>query len=173
VAAIDNLADPERYPGISANLCESLLMLRPEGQRSSLGVAVTWSRAFMPEPPEARRVVRLDQEVFDVAAGLGARLRSLPGPRVDRFFGFVQELRGQPTPHDPRPSGEVRFSLLDKEEEEIIARADLNAEDYAVAGEAHLASDPVKFKGILYRLPRLNRIEQIADFARFLFDEGS
>jgi hypothetical protein len=166
---IDELADPARHPGVSANLCESLLMLRPTGERAYLDVSATWSRAFPPDTREPRREVRLSQDVFEIAEALAPRLRSVPKPRIDRFYGFVDELRGQPTPHEPRPSGEVRFTLFDKEEE-IRAKADLTAEDYAVAGAAHLASDLVSFKGILQRLPRLNRIDSVTDFERVRLD---
>ncbi len=38
---IDDLADISRHPGISANLCESLLLLRPAGERSSLNITVS------------------------------------------------------------------------------------------------------------------------------------
>jgi hypothetical protein len=162
---LDDLADLARHPGISANLCESLLMLRPAGERAYLGVSVTWSRASLPPTREAQRETQLRQEVFEVAEALAPRLRSLPAPRVARFFGFVDELRGQPTPNDPRPSGEVRFTLFDQEEE-IHAKADLKPEDYAVAGAAHLAGDLVSFRGILHRLPRLNRIDRVSDFER-------
>lgn len=167
--SLGDLADPARHPGISANLCESLLMLRPNGERAFLGVSVTWSRAFLPPNRGGEYEVQLRQEVFQVAEALAPRLRSLPEPRVDRFFGFVDELRGQPTPTEPRPSGEVRFALFDQDEE-IHAKADLSAEDYALAGAAHLASDLVSFKGILQRLPRLNRIDRVTDFERVRLD---
>ena len=38
---IDDLADISRHPGISANLCESLLLLRPAGERSYLNITVS------------------------------------------------------------------------------------------------------------------------------------
>jgi hypothetical protein len=160
---IDDLTDTTRHPGISANLCESLLFLRPSGERSHLEVSVSWSRALLPEGRRPRSEIQLRQEVFEIAEVLAPKLRSVPEPRVDRFFGFVDELRGQPSREDPRPSGEVRFTLFDHGEE-IRAKADLGAEDYASAGEAHLAVRLVSFKGILQRLPRLNRIDQVTDF---------
>src|SRR5262249_37714812 len=43
-ARADDLLDQTRNPGISANLCESLLMLRPSGNRASLTVSAAWSR---------------------------------------------------------------------------------------------------------------------------------
>ncbi len=160
---IDDLEDQTRHPGISANLCESLLLLRPTGERAFLNISASWSRALAPTEGGWRREVQLTQEVFEVAEGLAPRLRSAPRPKVDRFFGFVDELRGQSSVGSRKPSGEVRFVLFD-EGEELRAKADLNADDYALAGSAHLSSEIVSFRGVLARLPRLNRIDSVADF---------
>jgi hypothetical protein len=160
---IDDLIDTVRHPGISANLCESLLLLRPTGERSYLNVTVSWSRTLLPQSRESQREVPLRQDVFDVAEGLASRLRSVPEPRIDRFIGFVDELRGQPLPDLGLPAGEVRFTLFDQGEE-IRAKADLYEDDYSIAGQAHLAHRVVSFKGILERLPRLNRIHEVTDF---------
>jgi hypothetical protein len=169
-AQTDELVDSSRYQGISANLCESLLALRPAGDRAYLGVSVTWSRGYMPASGERRQEIQLHQDVFELAEALAPRLRSLPQPRVDRFFGFVDELRGNPGLSEPRPSGEVRFTLFDQEEE-IHAKADLSVDDYAEAAAAHLETALVSFKGILQRLPRLNRIDNISDFKRVHLDD--
>jgi hypothetical protein len=168
---IDDLTDTTRHPGISANLCESLLLLRPAGERSLLNITAARSRALMPDRRESNREVLLRQEVFEIAEVLAPKLRSVPEPRVDRFFGFVDELRGQPLPDIGSPAGEVRFTLFDQGEE-IRARADLNQTDYAVAGRAHLANEFVSFKGVLQRLPRLNRIQDVTDFQIVDFDDG-
>jgi hypothetical protein len=168
---LEELADVSRHAGISANLCESLLLLKPTGERAYLTVSATWSRVFLPPTRELRRDVQLRQEVFEAAEALAPRLRSLPQPRVDRFFGFVDELRGTPGPNEPRPSGEVRFTLFDQEEE-IHAKADLNVTDYAEAIAAHAVTELVTFKGILHRLPRLNRIDNVTDFRRVRLDDN-
>jgi len=168
---IENLAYTSRHPGISANLCESLLLLRPTGERSYLNITVCWSRALLPESRESKREVQLRQEVFDVAEVLAPKLRSVPEPRIDRFIGFVDELRGQPLPDIGLPSGEVRFTLFDQGEE-IRAKADLDEMYYSFAGHAHLASRVVSFKGVLERLPRLNRIRDVTDFKIIEVDDG-
>jgi hypothetical protein len=168
---IDDLADISRHPGISANLCESLLLLRPAGGRSHLNISVSWSRAFLPDSRESNIEVQLRQEAFDVAEVLASKLRSLPEPRIDRFFGYVDELRGQPLPDVGLPSGEVRFTLFDQGEE-IRAKADLDEMHYSDAGHAHIASRVVSFKGVLERLPRLNRIKDVTDFQIIDFDDG-
>lgn len=160
----NDLLDPTRNPGMSANLCESLLLLRPTGDRATLTVSAAWSRALLPDSREPARQVKLAQEVFELAEVVAPRLRTAPKPVPARWIGFVDVLRGQPSQGDSRPSGEVDFTLFDDEQGEIHARGVLNADDYAIAGAAHLASDVVQFKGILRRLPRVSRVDSIMDF---------
>jgi hypothetical protein len=113
----------------------------------------------------------LRQEAFDVVEVLAPRLRSVPELRIDRFFGYVDELRGQPLTDIGSPSGEVCFTSFDQEEE-ICARADLDEMHYSVAGRACLASRVVSFRGVLERLPMLNRIKDPTDFQIIEFDDG-
>jgi hypothetical protein len=167
----DDLLDPKKNPGLSANLCESLLMLRPNGDRSSLTVSVAWSRAFLPDSREPSRQVHLAQDVFEVAEALAPRLRTAPKPRPSRFLGFVDVLSGQPSRDDHRPSGEVDFTLFDDEQGEIRARGVLNTDDYATAAAAHLVSGVVAFKATLRRLPRISRLDNITDFERVEFED--
>jgi hypothetical protein len=111
--------------------------------------------------------------MFEVAEALAIRLRSRARPHRARFLGYVDGLRGQPTENDPRPSGEVDFTLFDDEQGEVPARGVLNADDYALAGAAHLASDVVAFKAILRRVPGISRVEGITDFERVVFARES
>ena len=170
-ARADDLLDRTRNPGVSANLCESLLLLRPSGDRASLTVSATWSRALLPESREPARHVQLSQTVFEIAEAVAPRLRTAPQPRLSRFLGFVDVLSGQPSQDDPRPSGEVDFTLFDDEQGELRARGILNANDYATAAAAHLASDVVAFKAMLRRLPCMSRVDHITDFERVQFHE--
>lgn len=170
-ARADDLLDQTRNPGISANLCESLLLLRPGGDRATLTVSATWSRALLPESRESARHIQLPQVVFEVAEAIAPRLRTTPVPRPARFLGFVDVLSGQPSRDESRPSGEVDFTLFDDEQGEIRARGILNADDYATAAAAHLASDVVAFKATLRRLPRVSRVDNITDFERVEFED--
>jgi hypothetical protein len=167
----DELIEPTRAPGLSANQCESLLLLRPTGDRASVLVTAIWSRALLPSSRESSRMVQLDQDVFGLAEALAPRLRSTPQPRPSRFIGFVDALRGQPSPDDPRPAGEVDFTLFDDEQGEIHARGNLKTDEYAKALEAHAVSDPVSFQAILRRLPRVSRVDSINDFERLRFED--
>ena len=67
----------------------------------------------------------------------------------------------------------MRFTLFEQDEE-LHARADLSVDDYSEAIEAHRTSRLVTFKGILQRLPRLNRVDNVTDLALVVFkEEGS
>lgn len=169
--AIGERLEPTNTPGLSANLCESLLLLRPSGDRASIIVSARWSRALLPASGEPGRRVQLNQEAFAVAEALAPRMRAQPQPRPARFFGFVDALRGQPSPTNLRPSGEVDFTLFDDEQGEILARGVLSTEDYATALAAHAVSEPVSFKAILRRLPRVSRLDAVTDFERLQFEE--
>ena len=161
------LADLTRHPGLSANFCEVLAMIRPEGERSYLSIAATWSRAYLPELAAGQDGANAKKLLTSLRHWdrncVHCRRREL-----DRFFGYVDVLKATST--DPRPSGEVRFVLFDKEEE-INAWAPLNPEDFQKAGQAPLTTDLITFTGILERLARGNRIKDLADFEALEFDQ--
>jgi hypothetical protein len=77
-ARAGDLLDSSRNPGVSANFCESVLMLRPAGDRSNVSVSVAWSRFMMPLAGEPSRRVQLSQAVFEVAEAIAPRLRTPP-----------------------------------------------------------------------------------------------
>lgn len=167
----NDLLDLTRTPGMSANLCESLLLMRPGEDRACLSVSMAWSRAFPPpHGQQFNQKVELHQAAFDLAEALGFRLRMTPEPHRSRFLGFVNVLGGQPSHLDSRPCGEVDFSLFDEEQGLISARGLLNPTDYAIAAAAHLESGAVSFKATLRRFPRLSRLDDLTDFQRILFD---
>ncbi len=138
-------------------------MMRPDGDRSTLTVSAAWSRSLLPNAKNPNLQIVLRQELFGVAEELAPRLRSVPQPKSGWFFGYVKELCGQSTVEESRPAGEVRFILFDQEQE-FQARADLSVNDHAKAVDAYRISKPVQFKGILHRLPRMNRIEVVEQF---------
>ena len=108
---VDDLADRSKYPQLSANFLEAMLLLRPAGDRSSLRVSVDWSRAVASPVGSPRRTdVQLWQECFDVAENLAPRLRAVPEPVVETFVGFVEVLRGQADPNG-QMAGEVVFLI--------------------------------------------------------------
>jgi len=170
---VDDLADLTKYPHLSANFFEAILLLRPSGDRSILRVSVDWSKAVLPpEGEQQRKVVQLRQECFEAAEYLAPKLRAVPVPALETFVGFVEVLRGQAGP-DGTMAGEVVFSITLDGGELIRARADLSAPDYQIAGDAHLKHEPVYFRAYLIRAPRNNRVERMTSFRRLESPAGS
>jgi hypothetical protein len=167
------LTDTTKHPGISANFCEALLLLRPSGDRSFLGVSSSWSRVLPVE--DARRMraeVELRQEAFEAAEQLAPRLRPDPSATEDRYVGFVEELRGGLAPEGSGPSGEVWLSVHE-DGDFVRARVNLSVAQYAIANAAHMAGELIRLRGLLRRLPRSREIESVTEFGLIDPDDPS
>jgi hypothetical protein len=162
---VEALLDPAAgEPVLSANLCEGLLEMTPEGEGSALTVSADWART-LPPPADAGwpRSVRLSRERFPQIEALASRLRPTPAPQRQTFLGLVEGLNGRPNAAGG-VEGEVWLTLLDPEGETVRVRADLNAADYKAAVEAHLRALPVTLQGVLRRGARVARIEEVTEF---------
>src|SRR6202042_440936 len=60
--------------GVSANLCDALVMMKPAGDESCLDVQVTWSRARPHLPVDVPRSVSFPHEQFAVIEEVGRQL---------------------------------------------------------------------------------------------------
>ena len=171
---LNKLTDTTQHPGLSANFCEALLLLRPCGDRSFLGVSASWARVL--PIPESRRLVQseveLRQEAFAAVESLAPALRPDPSPREDWYVGFVEELRGGSAPVDRGPSGEVWLSVFE-DRDFIRAKAHLTVDQYVIANTAHMRGEMVRLKGVLRRLPRAREIGKITEFALLDPTEGT
>ncbi len=154
----------EGEPVISANLCEGLLDMTPEGDGSTLTVSASWARSL---PPPATlplpRVVRLRQETFPLIEKLAGYLRPDHRPQRQALFGFVDTLNGRPNA-DNQMEGQVILRLVDAESDTIRARTDLNATDYHTAWQAHGGNQAITLEGIVRRVGRLFRLDQVTGF---------
>lgn len=165
--SFEDLSEESKYPMLSANFCEALLMLRPDSG-SSLDYFmfdVSWSRAFPPPIRYDRSSIRLDNECFDVAEHLAESFRLSPDSESGMFIGFVHAMKGQ-ADESGRVSGEVVFRLLQQDDPtSLLAKADLDAADYQIAGAAHLDGRAVACNAILLRGTRFSRLTEISDLA--------
>src|SRR4051794_19980343 len=73
--------------GISANLCDALVMMKPPGDESRLDIQVTWSRARPPRPRGVPRSVSLPQEHFPLIEEVGRQLRTRPTAQREPYRG--------------------------------------------------------------------------------------
>ena len=162
---LDSLLNPvEGDPVISANLCEGLLDMTPEGDGSKLTIAASWART-MP-PPAALPlpgVVSLRRETFGRIETLATRLRPVHAPQRQMLFGFVDTLNGRPNA-DGQMEGEVILRLVDLENDTIRARTNLNVNDYHTAWLAHNPPQPVILEGVLRRTGRIYRVDDVTGF---------
>jgi hypothetical protein len=149
-------------PPLSANLCEGLLEMIPQGEDSSLTVSVRWDHTF-PQHPEPRQSVRLRHEFFGRIEALAARLRPSPPTQPTNVCRWVGTLDGRPSPEGQR-EGPVTLQLLLPEGETIRARADLSAADHHTAWLAYERNRVVMLQGILRGPVRAARIEEASGF---------
>lgn len=173
VMAIDS-DDPESLlhpvpnsPMVTANLCDALLRMQPDSENASLSLSVAWASSR----PVARTLLQpvlFRSEHFPAIARIYKELRPEPASHAALFLGQVDELRGH-IGESARREGEIRLSLLN-EDEIVKARANLTAEQYALADQAHMQARKISVTGILDRGPRLSNLREVGEF-RILSEE--
>jgi len=125
-------------PIISSNLCEALARFEDESLKNSVEIGVTWA-ASIPKPPEEKQVsvVRIQHDYFPRIEEVRRELRSNEQHLEDVFIGTVERLDGEMGP-DGKRSGEVVFSILTSEGEQVRVKANLSSGQYADADKAHM-----------------------------------
>ena len=144
-------------PLISSNFCEALTHFEDTSLKNSVDIGITWA-ASIPRPDDEpeNSVVRVQHDYFSRIEEVRRELRSNEKHMEDIFIGTVERLDGE-MGDDGCRSGEVILSLLLPEGEQVRARTNLNAEQYAKADEAHMTDGTyVKVAGKLHpgRQPR-------------------
>lgn len=153
---------------VSANLCDALVEMQPQGDRSLLQISVVWARNST-FPTGIGRVVELRKEYFNDIERIGQSLKPIIQPQRDTFAGHVVELRGVPG-NDGRPEGVVDVVIMTPEGTTLRAAIQLGADDYAKACNAHRDHHPISVNGLLHRGRRMHRIEDAQDFVDLTLD---
>jgi hypothetical protein len=149
-------------PPLSANLCEALLEMTPEGEESVLDISLRWDHNH-PPGDGLPQIVRLRRDLFGRIEALAARLLPTPSPHRQTFVGRVETLEGRPNP-DGQREGAVTLQILLPEGETSLARAELNAADHHTAWLAYERNQLVMFQGVLRGAIRAARIEDVGEF---------
>jgi hypothetical protein len=158
------LQQAEDEPIISANLCEALLDLAPEGEGGSLRISARWCRTLPLGEETLPTTVRFRQEFFRRIEYLAGRLRPALTARRQVFVGVVEALNGQPN-EEHRPDGQVVLRVVTPDDENLRVRAKLTADDYALANRAHMQNMPFHLEGVLRQIGHMYCIDEISDFA--------
>jgi hypothetical protein len=100
--------------------------------------------------------------MFPRISDIGKFLRNPSGTQAARFLARVDVLRGSEIDIQGRRYGEVTLSITLGDDDEIVrARAILDAQQYAIANEAHMQNRYVIVTGILDRSNRLSTVRDV------------
>lgn len=160
---IDNyVASLRPDSNISANLCEAIAELEPDGNDSALEISVNW--ALIGKPPiNTPSQVLIPKHYFPAFRSLSRQLRpAQPKEKPDRFIGFVDTLEGS-TNDDGLMQGPVIISFV-TDEGPIKARIILNHDEYTYACDAHRDVMHVSVHGLLNRGTRIGTITDHSGF---------
>lgn len=149
---------------VSYNFCEGLTTILDTDDRLKLDMGIQWAYAKSGTPVGLNNKFTFTYDDIRRIEGIKLSLRPITDPRVDLFYGTVEELRGEMGLNGQR-CGEVILSLhIDNESVNVIA--DLDAIQYENAGKAHLKYNTyICIKGILKTTGRQPyRIESVEAF---------
>ncbi len=149
--------------GVSANLCEAVASMQPEGDQSHLRIRMTWSSSRPRLPKDVESVVGFSQAAFAIIGESGRELRGQESPARTRIEGRVITLKAD-------------LSLVDGFEGTVILKAVvggaptrvqvvLGPEQYKEACNAHRDGRAVAVSGLLQREAKLYHLLQPQDFS--------
>jgi hypothetical protein len=153
-------------PGpVSANLCQALVGMAPPDESADVILSASWS-PLLPSAVPAQ-VIRVERELYERIELLGDQLRA---PAVvehtQTVIASVSRLNGAPDATG-RMAGEVHLvPLFPSGLRRLVAR--LDADQYELAGRAHLNNAWVTAVGTISRVGRTNVLRPTA----FSFVEG-
>lgn len=148
--------------GVSANLCEAVAMMQPEGDQSQLRIHMSWASSRPRLPTGIETTVGFARPAFEIVREAGRKLRAAPAAARRQVEGQVVGLKA-----DPSLFGDFEGTVIVKAE---VARTPvrvqilLNAEDYKKACDAHRDWRPVRVSGLLHREAKVYHLTQPRDF---------
>ena len=155
---------PNDGPVISANFCEALLTMQPEGN-DALRIATSWAPTLpLAEGIAIPRLVRIRKDYLPTIQEIRDHLRPAREVQPITMVGNVKTLNGVPG-DDGRQQGEVVLIIL-HDDEPLRLRVELDADHYAVAIQAHEKNIPVHVEGTLKFGKRCHYIQDIQSFSK-------
>jgi len=156
--------------GVSANLCEAVAAMRPQGDQSRIDIRMSWSRSRPKLPEGLPQVVSFSQGDFPILEEAGRKLRERATPRRERFFGKVFSLQSEIA------------SLIDNHAGKIVVRTEvggqsarvkvvLDREDYRRACDAHRDDRRVAVTGIIHHDVKI-RVYELSEPSDFQVLDG-
>jgi hypothetical protein len=149
--------------GVSANLCEAVASMQPEGDQAHLHIRMTWSSSRPRLPKTVESAIGFSRTAFEIVRESGRKLREELYMTRKRLEGRVISLKADP-------------SLLDDFEGMVTLKADvggtptrvqvlLRSDEYKMACNAHRDGLVVAVTGLLQREAKLYYLRQAQDFS--------
>lgn len=148
--------------GVSANLCEAVALMQPEGDQSQLHIHMSWATSRPRLPTEVQSAVGFSRTAFDIVREAGRKLRTEPAAARRQIDGHVVSLKA-----DPSLFGDFEGTVILKSDvagTPVRVQVRLHAADYKKACDAHRDSLPVRVSGLLRREAKLYHLTQPSDF---------
>ena len=151
--------------GVSANLCEAVAAMKPQGDQSRIDIRMSWSRSRPKLPEGIPQIVSFSQSDFPILEEAGRKLRERATPRRDKFVGKVFSLQSEIP------------SLIDNLAGKIVVRTEvggqparvkvvLDREDYRRACDAHRDDRRVAVTGIIHHDVKV-RVYELSEPSNF------
>jgi hypothetical protein len=149
------------HDGVSANLCEAMVAMRPEGDQSRLDIAMNWSRSRPRVPEAVPNVVSFAQADFAIIEEAGRQLRERACPRRERFEGTIHSLQSDlPSLFDDLIGKIILRTTIGGQQ--VRVKFVLGREDYKRACDAHRDEKRVAVTGIIHHDVKV-RVYELSD----------
>lgn len=148
--------------GVSANLCEAVASMQPEGDQSQLRIHMSWTPSRPKLPAGTKSTIGFSGTAFEIVREAGRKLRAEPAAGRRQIEGQVISLKA-----DPSLFGDFEGTVILKADlsgAPVRVQVMLNAEDYKKACDAHRDWRAVRVSGLLHREPKLYHLTQPRDF---------
>jgi hypothetical protein len=136
--------------GISANLCEALVEMKPPGDESRIDIQVTWARSRPILPPSIPQVVTFPQEDFAIIEEVGRQLRTRAYAIRQRYVGPVLSAQKALRSLDRDVAGRMVLAT-EVGGSRARVKVDLKPLDFASACDALREGHRVSVTGIIRR----------------------
>lgn len=148
--------------GVSANLCEAIAKMQPEGDQAQLRIHMQWSPSRPKVPAGTERTVGFSRTAFEIVREAGRKLREEPAVTRKQIEGLVISLKA-----DPSLFGDLEGTIIMKADlagAAVRVQVPLSADEYKKACDAHRDRRIVRVSGLLHREPKIYQLRQPQNF---------
>ena len=149
--------------GVSANLCDAVASMQPEGDQSHLRIHMTWSSSRPRVPKAVESAVGFSQASFGIIRESGRKLREQVSTTRKRIEGRVISLRADSSLLEGFEG--IATLRVDLGGDPIRVQVVLNSDDYKKACDAHRDGLAVSVMGLLQREAKLYQLLQPQDLS--------